>query len=53
MAKLIKYCNGEKWTLEVPNNDIAKIFPNGNTVEVMRYSTTKNVICDQIEFKQN
>ena len=50
MAKLVRYQDTEKWMLEVPNSDIANIFPCGDKVEVMRYSTTKNIMCDKIEF---
>ena len=52
MAKLIRYQDGQKWVLEIPNSDIANVFPNGSTIEIMRYSTTKNIICDKIEFKE-
>lgn len=52
MAKLIKYMDGQKWELEIPDNDIARIWPCGEQVEVMRHSNPKNIVCDRIDFSK-
>lgn len=50
MAKLIKHQDGQTWTLEVPNNKILRIWPNGNTVLVQFNDGTKNIVCDKVQF---
>ena len=50
MAKLIKYQDSQTWTLEVPNNKILRIWPNGNTVEVQFIDNTKNIVCNRVQF---
>ena len=50
MAKLIKRQDGQTWTLEVPNNKILRICPNGNTGVVQVNDVTKNIVCDKVQF---
>ena len=52
MAKLIKYCEGQRWVLDVPSSHIESIFPNGTTVEIMftKESNRENIICNKIEW---
>ena len=51
MAKLIRYQDGQAWELNVPNSEIANIFPNGTTIEVAFNSLKrKNVICNVVRW---
>ena len=48
MVRLVIFSNGNEWVLQVPADDIAAIYPNGETIEVAFKSGRSNVICDKM-----
>ena len=48
MVQLVIFSNGNEWVLQVPADDIAAIYPNGETIEVAFKSGRVNVICDKM-----
>ena len=48
MVQLVIIKDGNEWVLEVPADDIAVVYPNGETIEVGFKSGRSNVICNKM-----